>query len=270
MSTLPAAPLDWHQYLDQFSVLLLKTQRAETEASGLLSSLVMQPGFAVYRNTFLKACVDALEGNYPAVSRLVGDEWFRGAATRYALAAPPVAPMLFDYGDGFAAFLDAFEPARELPYLADVARLDRAWTESHLAADAATLTLPGLAALAPHQLVNLRLAVHPAARWQWFSDQPIYSIWSANREQVDMTQQPEWKGEGVVITRPDSEVTWREVPRAACLLLDACAAGKPLEEAAQLALSEVPQAEQGQMLSALLAELINAGAILAIAGEDTA
>jgi GNAT superfamily N-acetyltransferase len=270
MSTLPASPLDWRQYLDQFSALLLKTQRTETEVPGLLSSLVLQPGFAVYRNTFLKACVDALEGNYPAVSRLVGEEWFRGAATRFALASPPVAPMLFGYGDGFAAFLDNFEPARELPYLADVARLDRAWTESHLAIDAAPLTLTGLAALAPHQLVDLRLAVHPAARWQWFPDQPIYSIWSANRDEVEMNEQPEWHGEGVVITRPEGEVTWREVPRAACLLLDACAAGIPLEEAAQLALSEVPPAEQGQKLSALLAELINAGAFLDIAAEDAA
>lgn len=270
MSTLPASPLDWRQYLDQFSALLLKTQRADTEAPGLLASLAVQPGFAVYRNTFLKACVDALEGNFPAVSRLVGDDWFRGAATRFALASPPVAPMLFDYGEGFAIFLDHFEPARELPYLADVARLDRAWTESHLAVDAAPLTLTSLAALAPHQLVDLRLAVHPAARWHWFADQPVYSIWSANREETDLTEQPEWHGEGVVITRAEGGVTWREVPRAACVLLDACTAGMQLEEAAQLALSEVPPAEQGQRLSALLAELINAGAFLDIAAEDAA
>lgn len=270
MSALPASPLDWRQYLDQFSALLLKTPCADGGGANLISGLAAQPGFAVYRNTFLKACVDALQGNYPAVSRLVGDEWFRGTAKRFALASPPVAPMLFDYGESFATFLDHFEPARELPYLADVARLDRAWTESHLAVDAAPLSLTGLAALAPHQLVDLRLAVHPAARWHWFEDQPIYSIWSANREETDLTRQPEWHGEGVVITRAETDVTWREVPRAACVLLDACAAGMPLEEAAQLALSEVPPAEQGQKLSALLAELINSGAFLDITAEDAA
>ena len=42
-----------------------------------------QPGFAVYRNTVAKACIDALAANYPVVQRLVGDAWFRGMAAAY-------------------------------------------------------------------------------------------------------------------------------------------------------------------------------------------
>jgi hypothetical protein len=260
--------LEWQQYLDQFCNLLLNRHSAVPDAPDFMSALVVQPGFAVYRNTFLKASIDALEGNYPCVSRLVGEDWFRAAATRFALAAPPTAPMLFDYGDGFAVFLDTFEPARELPYLADVARLDRAWTESHLAADAATLTLQDLAALAPQKLVDLHLAVHPAARWRWFPEQPIYSIWNANRQQTDMDEQPEWTGDGVLITRPEGDVIWRASSRAACVLLDACADGAALEAAAQMALAGMPGTEQGPALSSMLAELISAGAFVAIVGED--
>ena len=100
-----------------------------------LAGLVAQPGFAVYRNTVMKGCVDALQANYPSIAGLVGEAWFRAAAVVHARAHPPLRPTLLDYGAGFAEFLAAFEPARELPYLPDVARLDRCWTDAHVARD---------------------------------------------------------------------------------------------------------------------------------------
>ena len=36
-----------------------------------LSALESQPGFAVYRNTVLKGCIDALQANYPTVCQLL-------------------------------------------------------------------------------------------------------------------------------------------------------------------------------------------------------
>ena len=89
-----------------------------------------QPAFAVYRNTVMKGCIDALEANYPSVARLIGSERFRAAAAVYVPRHPPRSGCLLDYGQGFANFLAGFEPARELFYLSDVARLDRAWIES--------------------------------------------------------------------------------------------------------------------------------------------
>ena len=45
-------------------------------------------GIAVYRNTSIKGRIDALEANYPTVSRLVGTEWFRAAAREFVEAEP--------------------------------------------------------------------------------------------------------------------------------------------------------------------------------------
>ena len=39
-----------------------------------------QPGFAVYRNTVLGGCVDALEANHPVAAALTGRAWLRAAA----------------------------------------------------------------------------------------------------------------------------------------------------------------------------------------------
>ena len=140
---------------------------------GPLAALTAQPAFAVYRNTVMKACVDALEANFSTVARLVGSDWFRAAAARYVYVAaqPPDDARMLEYGGSFADFLQTFEPARELPYLADVARLDRCWTEAHAAADGSP-DAAFIGTLAPEELGATRVAPHPAARWRWFASQP--------------------------------------------------------------------------------------------------
>ena len=95
---------------------------------------------AVYRNTSIKGRIDALEANYPTVLQMVGAEWFRAAAREFVEVQPGDDPVLIGFGVGFADWLAAFEPTSEMPYLAPAARLDRAWTEAHLAPDALPLT----------------------------------------------------------------------------------------------------------------------------------
>jgi hypothetical protein len=209
------------------------------------------PAFAVYRNTVIKGCIDALQANFPAVARLVGDEWFRAAAAVYARGHPPRVPMLLEYGEDFGAFLEAFEPAAEMPYLPAVAALDRCWTQAHIAADESVLDAGTLAVLDPAQLGALRLRPHAAARWAWFG-LPAYSIWSRNREENPATSDIDWVGEGALLTRPGDSVRWMPLDAPACAFLDACARGEPLAQAA----GSVPAAS----LAGLLASLLEAGA----------
>jgi hypothetical protein len=89
----------------------------------------------IHRNTVMKGWIDALRANYPTIVQLVGDEWFNACAFEYAHRHPARSPVLALYGEQFPAFLDTFEPAAELPYLPDVARIDRLWVEAHTAAD---------------------------------------------------------------------------------------------------------------------------------------
>lgn len=209
------------------------------------------PAFTVYRNTVMKGCIDALQANYPAVARLVGDAWFRAAASVYVREQLPRTPMLVEYGAGFADFLARFEPAAELPYLPAVARLDRLWTESHVARDDEPLLAGALAALAPEQLGALRLRPHAAARWAWF-DLPARTIWSRNRNKAAGTaDEPDvtWRPEGVLVVRPGDAVRWIELDEAGCAFMDACAAGATLIEAAQA----VPAGGVAGLLASLLA-----------------
>ena len=226
-----------------------------------------QPAFAVYRNTVMKGCIDALEANYPSVARLVGREWFRSVAALFVAAKPPQDSSLLSYGESFPDFLRDFEPAADLPYLPSVAHLDRFWTESHVAANAPTLDTSQLAALPPETLDTCRLVLHPAARWAWFDDQPVYSIWERSRPGVegDLRELP-WQSEGAVLTRPHSSVHWQAAGRADCAFLDACAAGLRMAAAIEHAQHADPAADLMQMLGSLLA----AGAIRAAVSTSDA
>ena len=191
------------------------------------AALTAQPGFAVYRNTVMKGCIDALAANYPAVVRLVGDDWFRAAAAVFVHAHPPRHPMLVDYGRDFPGFLSAFEPAAELTYLAGVAQLDRFWTEAHIASDEPPLAAAALANLAPAALASAVLRPHASARWKSFAEQPILSLWRCNRDEsnTDALSTLTWRGEGALLVRPHSTVEAIELSAGGCAFLDACGAG---------------------------------------------
>ena len=74
-------------FQDSFSAALL----GQAADAPWLSALESQPGFAVYRNTVLKGCIDALQANYPTVCQLVGDDWFR------AELATPLGAAVIDH-----------------------------------------------------------------------------------------------------------------------------------------------------------------------------
>jgi hypothetical protein len=221
-----------------------------------VAEIAAQPGFAVYRNTVTKGCIDALQANFPVVSRLVGDEWFRAAAAVYVRTALPQEPMLSQYGAGFADCLAGFEPAAELPYLADVARLDRFWTEAHCARSEPALAAAALVDCPLSTLGEAVLSPHPAARWAWFTDAPIYTIWSRNREAVFEVRDMDWRGEGVLITRPGEGVRWTALDAAGCAFLDTCAEGATIAMAVEAALRAQTEVD----LTKLMATLLEAGA----------
>lgn len=96
---------------------------------------------------------------------------------------------------------------------------------------------------------------HAAARWAWFADAPVFSIWSRNRgndlDVVD-TWQPEWKGEGLLLTRMHSAVEWIALDAAGCAFLDQCANGGTLAQAAGAALTAQSDVDLQQLMAALL------------------
>ena len=198
-----------------------------TEAFPTLVELTKQPAFAVYRNTVIKGCVDALEANFPAVTRLVGQDWFRDAARAFSLEHPPTDACLLRYGDaGFPGFLARIPTAAQLEYLEGVARLDVLWRTSHAAADALTLDPAALAQFSPEQLAAQVLQPQPSTCWAWFAHQPVPTLWSRSRTHTNEGDELLWQAEGLLLVRPAGAVHWQPLSQAGCAFLDACAGMK--------------------------------------------
>lgn len=244
-------------FQDGFSAALL----GHAADAPWLSALEAQPGFAVYRNTVLKGCIDALQASYPTVCQLVGTDWFRAAAAVYARSHLPGDGVLAGYGDGFARFLEQFEPAADLAYLGAVAHLDRCWTECHLSADAPAVGRDWWTRQSPDTLAGAQLRPHPAARWAWCDAHPAYALWESHRNGLAtpaFLDSLRWAGDGGLLTRPQAQVTWRPLARSGAKFLDACAQGLPLEAAATQALDADPATD----FAALIASLLDAGALI--------
>jgi hypothetical protein len=153
------------------------------------------PGFAIagrapaadrigiYRNAVFANYRNALRASFPVVRRLVGEPFFNAAVDAFVQAHPSVSGDLNVYGDAFGEFLGSYPHAADLPYLADVARLEWAVDEAQRAADRVSApddVLAALAATPPERLPPTRLRLDPSCRLV-ASDFPILRIWQANQ-----------------------------------------------------------------------------------------
>jgi hypothetical protein len=210
--------------------------------------------FTVYRNNVMVGLVAALEARFPASRKIVGEDFFKGAAKIFAAAHPPVSPLMIFYGDAFPSFLDEFEPAQELPYLADVARLEMARTRAFHAADAEPLTPAALHGIAPEVLADLRFILHPSLEIV-ASDYPIVTIWAMNSGEMELAPISDWHGEDALVSRPKFDIEVRRLPPGARIFLQSLAARDPLGVAAASAIATNASFDLAANLAALFAGL---------------
>lgn len=207
--------------------------------------------FAIYRNNMTVSLIDALGSIFPAVKRLVGDDFFRDMARVYLTENPPRSPLMFEYGDDFAAFLGRFEPVSKLLYLPDIARLERAWLDAYHAADASPLPPESLGAIPPDRLGEVTFTPHPAARIVE-SRYAAVSIFSASREERPLDNIRPLEPEDALITRPHYDVQVRQLPPGAAMFFQALFDNRTLGEAARVALEQNPELDLPSAISAML------------------
>jgi hypothetical protein len=210
--------------------------------------------FAVYRNNVVVGLAGALKARFPATRKIVGEDFFRGAAKLFAATRPPRSPVMLFYGDAFPTFLADFEPAREVPYLADVARLEAARTRAYHAADAKPLTPAALVGGPPDALAGMRFILHPSVEIVE-SDYPIATIWAMNSGEIDLAPITDWRGEDALVSRSGFDVEVRRLPAGSKTFLQNLAARNPLGEAAAAALGGNSSFDFAANLAALFAGL---------------
>ena len=127
-----------------------------------------------------ESLASALAATFPTVQAVVGADFFRGLARAFVGQSPPSQPVLAEYGAGFPAFVAGHDAARDLPYLADVARLDWALNLAFHAPAGGRLAAADLAALPADRLPSLRLGLAPGTALV-ASAYPLDRIWAASQ-----------------------------------------------------------------------------------------
>ena len=215
---------------------------------------------AVYRHHVLTTLTSVLNETYPVAVRLVGSPFFAYAADTFVRRYPPDAPCLFEYGAGFADFLAAFPPCRDLVYLPDVARLEWAMHAAWHAEDARVADREALRHIAPGALGGVTLRLDPSLTLL-SSPWPVEGIWRANQPGADPDATLDLAAGGVAleIRRLGDDVVWRTLPKPEHAFRAALASGRALDDSADAALTLDADFDLTRALATLFDEGLVAG-----------
>jgi len=209
--------------------------------------------FAVYRNNVHSALINALATAYPVTLQLVGDEFFRAMAGLFVQASPPGSPLMSEYGSAFAGFIQAFEPAASVPYLADVARLERLRVCAYHAADTQPLDQQAILQTLQGQtdLGKLRLHLHPSLA-TLNSAYAVVAVWAAHQTEGGLATLNPWHAQSALVLRQGLAVKVFAIDSGSVAFIDSLNHGTALETAVQHALEASAQFDLNQCLALLI------------------
>ena len=181
--------------------------------------------FGVYRNNVVVSLIEALKDAYPSVFSVLGEKNFVPTARNYIAAYPPKSPMMQEFGDKFAHFLESFSPLKTSPFLVDLAKAERAWLVAYHAADDDIIDPQSLGSVLPDQVMDVTFKKHAAA-WIQASQFPLFALYCRRDDDsadVDLTQ-----SQNILISRPGTDVIVRHVGVGDCLFFEQIFAGETL------------------------------------------
>ena len=207
--------------------------------------------FDVYRNNVVSSLMEALRRVYPSLVAIMGEANFNIVARIFVTRHPPRDAMMASYGAGFDNFLESFTPLYKSPFLADVARAERAWLDAYHAPDLAPLAGDALLALQPDALVDQAFTVHPAT-WLLQSAYPVADLF-AYRSEVPAHGVNLDEAQCLLITRPVLDVEVRSLDPAGAAFFAALMNGHALGQAIEEHIAIEPETDLGQLITLLLA-----------------
>lgn len=214
---------------------------------------------SVYRHHVEHSLAAALATTFSTVQTLVGEDFFRGLAQAFVRRSLPTQPVLSEYGAGLADFIADYAPARDLPYLADVARLDWALNGAFHAPAVEGLGASDLSAIEADCLPSMALSLTPGAALIT-SPYPLGQIWLASQPgseaaSVDLNS----GGARLLVMRRLDDAAFVELAIAEAAFVTGLLDGGSIETAAEAAF----QADSAFDLSTVFARLLGLKVIAA-------
>jgi hypothetical protein len=139
---------------------------------------------SIYSNAYAARLKEALEANYPALAKLLGERDFHNLATDYIAAHDSRFFTIRYYGHVLPHFLSGNGRYKSVPFLTDLARWEWMMNEVFDAADAEPVALETLANKSPGDWHAMRFTFHPSVRslsLHWNAPQ----VWKALVDDVE-------------------------------------------------------------------------------------
>jgi len=217
---------------------------------------------AIYAKNAEANFLASLRASFPAVCRLVGDEYFTQCAREFRRAHPSRSGDLDPAGAAFPDYLAARHAQDRFGYLGDVARLEWLYHECLSAAEHTAFDLVRLAAVPADDYDHVLFQLHPSARL-FTSPFPAVAIWEAN---VASDNEPELidldrGGDRVLLIRRGNGVAFRSLAAGEYAFLASLEHGSPFA-AALAAAAEATEGGTGFDAAAVLPTFVRAGVIV--------
>jgi hypothetical protein len=224
----------------------LRGQREVLGRSGASALLAPPRGttegrWRIYRDGYLIRLAEAIENDYAAIKRILGDGAFASLCSRYLAAFPPSSHDIGRSGVNLPEFLVTDALTSDLPFLPDLARFEWAMTEAVVAPDSPTCRSDTLVELAPELLLDLVISPCPGSvviRSEW----PLGDLWACRDKEdreisVDVIDRPS----RILVFRRGLSVQWRAASKEEARFLESVSGGATLAE-----LGESPQFNAGE------------------------
>ncbi len=182
----------------------------------------------IYANMYFYRLLDALKEDFPATLAVLGADNFHNLVTGYLLEYPPTEPSLYYCGRYLADYLRDHPLSENVPFIADLARLERSSVEVFHGADAPVLESDALRAVAPADWPAMKLTIHPSTQILAL-DWRVAELLRAVEE--NRPWQPAERGAvKVLVWRCNARVFHRELEHAEADALEAASRGAAFAE----------------------------------------
>jgi hypothetical protein len=209
----------------------------------------------IYANMYFYRIRDALKEDFPATLAILGDDNFHNLVTGYLLEYPPTEPSISYCGRYLADYLRD-HPLREgAPFVADLAKLERAVGEVFAGPDDAALDPGALRATPPEDWPAMKLKIHPAAQilaLEWRVSELLRAV-----EERHPWEPAERGAVKVLVWRRNARVLYRDLEDAEADGLEAASHGATFAEICDIVAANDGDQEPVAAMNRLLARWLS-------------
>jgi hypothetical protein len=211
----------------------------------------------IYANMYFYRILDALKEDFPATLAVLGADNFHNLVTGYLLEYPPTEPSLYYCGRHVAEFLREHPIRDGVPFIADLARLERANVEVFHGPDAIALEPDALRAIAPADWPALKFGIHPSAQMLTL-DWRVAELLSAVEEHRTW-KAAEHRAVKVLVWRRDARVFHRDLDKAEADALEAVSRGDTFAEICEVVAADAELQDPVDAMNRMLARWLADG-----------